>query len=105
MYNVSIIMSPGVLQKPAGQGVRLLAVGDVHLGTRPGSLPDDLSAAGINTRDLTPAAALEGAVPAAIDHRVDAVRLAGDGVEDTHARVEVLVPREAPGGRRMRHGP
>lgn len=95
MYNVRIIMSPGVLQKPAGQGVRLLAVGDVHLGTRPGSLPDDLSAAGINTRDLTPAAALEGAVTAAIDHGVDAVLFAGDVVEDTNARFEALVPLEA----------
>ena len=70
-------MSSAVLQIPADRGVRLLAVGDVHLGTRPGSLPDELSASGIHARDLAPAAALEGAVAAAIHHGVDAVLFAG----------------------------
>ena len=97
-------MSSAVLQKPADRGVRLLAVGDVHLGTRPGSLPDDLSASGIDARDLSPAAALEGAVAAAIDHGVDAVLFAGDVVESTNARFEALLPLEAAVGRLAKAG-
>ncbi len=88
-------MGSAVLQKSSDRGVRLLAIGDVHLGTRPGSLPDDLSASGIDARQLAPAAALEGAVAAAIDHAVDAVLFAGDVVESTNARFEALLPLEA----------
>jgi len=88
-------MGSGVSQKSNDRGVRLLAVGDVHLGTRPASLPDDLSASGIDARQLGPAAALEGAVTAAIDHDVDAVLFAGDVVESTNARFEALLPLEA----------
>ena len=88
-------MSSTILQSAAGRGVRLLAIGDVHLGTRPGSLPDDLSESGVDARDLAPAAALEGAVAAAIEHRVDAVLFAGDVVESTNARFEALLPLEA----------
>ncbi len=88
-------MSSTVLPSAAGGEVRLLAIGDVHLGTRPGSLPDDLSASGVDARDLAPAAALEGAVAAAIEHRVDAVLFAGDVVESTNARFEALLPLEA----------
>ncbi len=92
-------MSSAVLQIPADRGVRLLAVGDVHLGTRPGNLPDELSESGIDARDLAPAAALEGAVAAAIHHGVDAVLFAGDVVESTNARFEALLPLEAAAGR------
>ncbi len=52
---------------------RLLAIGDVHLGTRPSSLPEELATTGIDPRDLSPEAALDGAVERAIRERVDAV--------------------------------
>lgn len=74
--------------------VRLLAIGDVHLGTRPGSLPDSLAEFGVLVPDLTPEAALEGAVERAIQERVHAVLFAGDVVESTNARFEALRPLE-----------
>ena len=37
----------------------ILAIGDVHLGTRCSGLPDDILSWGIDPEDLTPAAALE----------------------------------------------
>jgi DNA repair protein SbcD/Mre11 len=60
--------------------LKLLAVGDLHLGRRPGGLPTDLTdlAAG---RAYGPAAALERIVATAIAERVDVVALAGDLVE------------------------
>lgn len=79
--------------------MRLLAIGDVHLGTRPGSLPEDLSASGLDAGDLGPAAALERAVDAAIAHDAHAVLFAGDVVESTNARFEALPPLEAALGR------
>ena len=75
-------------------GVRLLAIGDVHLGTRPGSLPESLLECGVPVSDLTPEAALEGAVERAIQERVHAVLFAGDVVESTNARFEALRPLE-----------
>ena len=45
----------------------LLAIGDVHLGTRPGSLPDGLDSEGVDPRALTPEAALLAAVERAIE--------------------------------------
>ncbi|MFQ5418164.1 MAG: exonuclease SbcCD subunit D [Myxococcota bacterium] len=92
-------MSSAILQNPVDRGVHLLAIGDVHLGIRPGSLPDDLSASGTDARGLGPAAALEGAVDAAIARGVDAVLFAGDVVESTNARFEALLPLEAAVGR------
>lgn len=73
----------------------LLAIGDVHLGTRPASLPEDLASCGVDPRALTPEAALLGAVDRAIEERVDAVLFAGDVVESTNARFEALRPLEA----------
>lgn len=73
----------------------LLAIGDVHLGTRPSSLPEDLGEAGVDPRDLTPERALAAAVDYAVDAGVDAVLLAGDVVESTNARFEALRPLEA----------
>ncbi len=73
----------------------MLAIGDVHLGTRPSSLPGDLDDFGIDLRTLTPEAALQSAVDRAIAERVDAVLFAGDVVESTNARFEALRPLEA----------
>ena len=57
--------------------VTLLAIGDVHLGTRPSSLPQNLDEAGLTVRDLGPEATLERVVELAIQDRVDAVLFAG----------------------------
>ncbi len=72
----------------------ILAIGDIHLGTIPTRLPEDLPDAGFAKQDLTPAAAWESAVDYAVDMQVDAVLLAGDVVESTNARFEALVPLE-----------
>jgi exonuclease SbcD len=79
---------------PSGD-LTLLAIGDVHLGTRPSSLPEDLASVGVDPRDLTPEAALTAAVDLAIAEHVDAVLFAGDVVESTNARFEALRPLEA----------
>jgi DNA repair protein SbcD/Mre11 len=60
--------------------LKLLAVGDLHLGRRPGGLPGDL-AEGAAARALGPAVALGRLVAAAIASDVDVVALAGDVVE------------------------
>ena len=75
-------------------GINLLAIGDVHLGTRPSSLPDNLAEMGVSASELTPEAALSGAVDIAIAKEVDAVLFAGDVVESTNARFEALRPLE-----------
>jgi DNA repair exonuclease SbcCD nuclease subunit len=72
----------------------LLAIGDVHLGTRPGSLPEALSQWGVDPQELTPEAALDAAVDRAIELSVDAVLFAGDVVESTNARFEAIRPLE-----------
>jgi DNA repair exonuclease SbcCD nuclease subunit len=74
--------------------VELLAIGDVHLGTRPGGIPVDLAQFGIEARLLTPEAALDLAVDRAIAERVAAVVFAGDVVESTNARFEAIRPLE-----------
>jgi DNA repair protein SbcD/Mre11 len=74
--------------------VRLLAIGDVHLGTRPGSLPTDLANFGIEVSELTPESALAITIEKAIELRVHAVLFAGDVVESTNARFEALRPLE-----------
>jgi DNA repair protein SbcD/Mre11 len=58
--------------------LKLLAVGDLHLGRRPSRLPDSLAE---QAHDLGPAEAWERTVQAAIDEGVDAVVMAGDVVE------------------------
>lgn len=80
--------------RPDVDDLTLLAIGDVHLGTRPGSLPEGLDAEGVDPRWLTPEAALLAAVERAIEERVDAVLFAGDVVESTNARFEALRPLE-----------
>jgi len=58
--------------------VKVLAVGDMHLGRVPGSLPDDLAE---SARALGPETAWERCVREAISRRVEAVLLAGDVVD------------------------
>lgn len=60
--------------------LRLLAIGDLHLGRRPGSLPDNLRE-NAQARALSPANALRRIVDAAIASGVDVVAFAGDVVE------------------------
>ncbi len=88
-------MSVKPIDRSNADGLRLLAIGDVHLGTRPSSLPDDLDDMGVSASDLTPEAALAAAVELAISKEVDAVLFAGDVVESTNARFEALRPLEA----------
>lgn len=58
--------------------LRLLAVGDIHLGRWPSRLPDELAPQG---RALAPADAWQRLIDRAIDESVDIVALAGDVVE------------------------
>ncbi|MFQ5457700.1 MAG: exonuclease SbcCD subunit D, partial [Myxococcota bacterium] len=74
--------------------VELLAIGDVHLGTRQASLPANLTDWGVEPQELTPEAALGAAVDLAITKKVSAVLFAGDIVESTNARFEALRPLE-----------
>jgi len=75
--------------------LQLLAIGDVHLGTRPSRLAEIVTDAGIEPNRLTPEAALASAVDLAITRQVDAVLFAGDVVESTNARFEALRPLES----------
>lgn len=67
---------------------KILFVGDIHLGRRPGGLPGNLGEHGLTVSDLTPAAAWRTLVDWAVTHEVDAVVLAGDVVESDNARFE-----------------
>jgi len=67
---------------------RLLFVGDIHLGRRPSGLPTAIAHDDQLMRQLTPAAAWEGCVAAAIEQAVDVVVLAGDVVDDIDDRFE-----------------
>lgn len=58
--------------------MKLLAVGDLHLGRRPSQLPDALAD---RSRDLGPAGAWERIVEAALEERIDVLALTGDVVE------------------------
>lgn len=79
--------------------VKLLCIGDIHLGKRPTRLPPDRLGQDL-MEALTPRAALGRAVAAAREHEVDAVLFAGDVVEqaddfyeaygDLHAALEQL---------------
>ncbi len=63
---------------------RILFVGDMHLGTRPSRLP-----AGVGDAErLGPAGAWARSVDAALEHRVQAVALAGDVVNKRNALFE-----------------
>ncbi len=58
--------------------MKILAIGDMHLGRRPSRLPKELQE---SARELGPSGAWRRAVSAAIEARVRAVLLAGDVVE------------------------
>lgn len=58
--------------------MKLLAVGDIHLGKRPSRLPGELQA---QARDLSPVGAYERIIDAACSEGVDIVAFAGDVVE------------------------
>lgn len=58
--------------------MKLLAVGDIHLGAQPSRLPEDLSGAAAR---LGPAEAWRRTVAAAIQYQVAGVLLAGDVVD------------------------
>jgi len=60
--------------------VKLLCVGDIHLGRRPSGLTDQ-AAEHVAARDLSPAAVWRSVVDQALHRQVDAVLLAGDVVE------------------------
>lgn len=61
--------------------IKVLLIGDIHIGRRPSSLPRNLADFGLSVSDLTPAAAWHRAVRYALEEGVDAVILAGDVVE------------------------
>ena len=70
----------------------IVFVGDMHLGRRPASLPDDLAEHDVAPRELTPAAAWRRVVDRTIEMRADALVLAGDVVESENARFEAFGP-------------
>jgi len=74
--------------------IRLLCLGDLHLGRRPQNLPDRLDELDLSPDDLTPARGWSVAVEWAIRHEVDAVLLAGDVVESENRYFEALGPLE-----------
>lgn len=67
--------------------LKLLAVGDLHLGHRPARLPADLVS---RAADFSPAAAWRRTVDLAIREGVAAVLLAGDVAESSHDYFEAL---------------
>ena len=60
---------------------RIVFVGDLHLGRRPGALPDDLSEIGLQASALGPAEVWRRTVDLAIRGEAHAVVLAGDVVD------------------------
>lgn len=70
--------------------VRVLFIGDIHLGRRPVRLPGNLGEYDVSAADLTPVAAWRRAVRYAAEQAVDAVVLAGDVVEADNARFEAF---------------
>jgi len=70
--------------------VRLLCVGDIHLGRRPSRLPEDLALHGISATELTPAAAWRDCVEHALATSPDALVLAGDVVDALDDRFEAF---------------
>ena len=67
---------------PGDPATRLLFIGDLHLGRRPGGVPEHLADTwGVSAADLSPGAAWLRAVRTAIARGVDAVALAGDLVD------------------------
>jgi len=74
--------------------VKLLCIGDIHLGRWPSGLPEEVvQQAG--KRVLTPAAAWQQSVEVALNLKVDAVLLAGDVVEEESDFYEAFRDLEA----------
>ena len=69
---------------------RILFVGDMHLGRRPGHLVPALTEHGLSPRQLGPAAAWRNVVEYARAEAVDCVVFAGDLVEADNARFEAF---------------
>ena len=74
--------------------VKLLCVGDIHLGRWPSGLPEEVVQQ-VGKRVLTPAAAWRRSVEVALKLNVDAVLLAGDVVEDESDFYEAFRDLEA----------
>ncbi|MGM0575071.1 MAG: metallophosphoesterase family protein [Myxococcota bacterium] len=68
--------------------MRLMFVGDIHLGRRPTGLDEVLEQVGLRAHDLSPVAAWEATVEEAVRRRVRGVVLAGDVVEGERDRFE-----------------
>jgi len=68
--------------------LRILAVGDIHLGRRPGSVPARVASSFVDDDALGPRAAWASTVEAALDRRVGAVLLLGDVVDDEEHFIE-----------------
>ena len=78
---------------PPESSVRILFVGDMHLGRLPSRVPQAaLDREGMKLRDIGPAGTWKRIVDAAIEHEVDAVALAGDLVERDNAMFEAYGP-------------
>ena len=78
---------------PPESTVRILFVGDMHLGRLPSRVPPAaLDQGGMNLRDIGPAGTWKRIVDAAIEYKVDAVALAGDLVERDNAMFEAYGP-------------
>ena len=78
---------------PPESSVRILFVGDMHLGRLPSRVPPAaLDHEGMNLRDIGPAGTWKRIVDAAIESKVDAVALAGDLVERDNAMFEAYGP-------------
>lgn len=63
------------------ESASVLCVGDVHLGRRPGRVPDDLREQGVDPRSLAPRAAFEAVVEDALARGDRAVLFLGDVVD------------------------
>ncbi|MCY2959841.1 MAG: metallophosphoesterase [Planctomycetota bacterium] len=68
--------------------LRLLAVGDIHLGRSPGSVPAGVAPTSADLDALGPRAAWARTVEAALEQRVQAVLLLGDVVDDEEHFIE-----------------
>lgn len=68
----------------------LFCCGDIHLGRRPGRLPATLADHGLDSKQLSPAAAWRRLVERALERRPAALVLAGDVVDSEVARYEAF---------------
>jgi len=84
--------------------LRILCVGDMHLGRLPARLPASLVEARLDPRELGPAAAWRSTVDQACALGVDAVVLAGDVVDSANRRFEAFGPLQRGVQRLLDHG-